>query len=112
MSARRTSPQAAIASTRSGRQWRGRRTAWIAVSAVVLVVAGALAWGALRRNPSATGPGGLPGAIGGPEIAQDVNTLVGRPAPLFTLEDSEGRPYAVNPGHGRPTALIFHMGIT
>jgi len=45
-------------------------------------------------------------------VAQDVNTLVGKPAPAFTLADSEGQRYAVAPGRGRPTVLIFHMGIT
>ena len=32
----------------------------------------------------------LPGPLGGPQVAMDVNTLVGRPAPAFTLSDSDG----------------------
>jgi hypothetical protein len=76
------------------------------------VLAGALSWTALRRNPEARSPRGLPGPIGGPDIAQDVNTLVGKPAPAFTLTDSEGMIYSVKPGHGRPAVLVFHMGIT
>jgi hypothetical protein len=75
----------------------------------MLAVVGVLAWTALPRAP---GPAGFPGPIGGPDIAQDVNTLVGRPAPAFTLTDSDGRAYAVKPGHARPTVLVFHMGIT
>ena|GEM_PF-2418120 len=112
MSTPRTSSRKPNESPRAGRQWRGRRTAWIAGIAAVLAAAGVYAWGALWSNPNAAGLGGLPGPSGGPDVAQDVNTLVGRPAPAFTLTDSEGRSYPVTPGHGRPTVLVFHMGIT
>jgi hypothetical protein len=61
---------------------------------------------------SGTGPGGLPGPLGGSSVAQDVNTLVGKSAPGFTLTDSEGQSYAVTPGQGKPQVLVFHMGIT
>ncbi len=67
---------------------------------------------ALRPRPDvALGPGGLPGPIGGPNVAQDVNTLVGKPAPAFTLPDSEGQTYTITPGQGKPLVLVFHMGI-
>ena len=85
---------------------------WAAGAAVVLIVAGALTWAAHRRSPEASGAGGLPGPLGGPDVAQDVNTLVDKPGPAFTLADSEGQPYPVRPGRGRPTVLVFHMGIT
>ncbi len=42
----------------------------------------------------------------------DVNTLVGKPAPAFTLSDSDGTSYAVTPGQGKRIVLISHMGIT
>jgi peroxiredoxin len=42
----------------------------------------------------------------------DVNTLVGKPAPAFTLSDADGRSYTVSPGQGRPLVLVSHMGIT
>jgi len=45
-------------------------------------------------------------------VAQDVNTLVGKPAPAFTLSDSDGKSYAVTPGQGKPLVLVSHMGIT
>jgi len=91
---------------------RARWAGWAASAILVLIVAAALTWGVLRRGGETAGPGRLPGPLGGPEIAQDVNTLVGRPAPAFTLADSEGRSYSVTPGHSRPTVLVFHMGIT
>lgn len=54
----------------------------------------------------------LPGPIGGPSVAMDVNTLVGKPAPNFTLSNSEGVAYPISPGGGTPLVLIFNMGIT
>lgn len=113
MSTRRASSRQSTAS-RSSRTppRRSRWAGWAAGAAVVLIVAGALTWGILQRNPGVSGAGGLPGPLGGPDVAQDVNTLVGRPGRAFTLADSEGKPYLVTPGHGRPTVLVFHMGIT
>jgi cytochrome oxidase Cu insertion factor (SCO1/SenC/PrrC family) len=83
-----------------------------AVAVFGLLLAGALISGMFHRSSGAVGPGGLPGPLGGPDVAQDVNTLVGKPATTFTLADSEGKRYAVTPGRGRPTVLVFHMGIT
>ena len=54
----------------------------------------------------------LPGPLGGPQVATDVNTLVGRPAPPFTLSDSEGQSFPISPGGGTRTVLIFNMGVT
>jgi len=71
-----------------------------------------VAWLALRPGAQTAGQGGLPGPLGGREIAQDVNTLVGKPAPAFILADSEGNSYPVTPGQGRPLVLVSHMGIT
>jgi hypothetical protein len=78
-------------------------------AAVVLLVG----WLALRPGPRvASGPSdGLPGPIGGANVAQDVSTLVGKPAPAFALSDSDGKTYTVTPGGGKPLVLVFHMGI-
>jgi len=114
MSTRRTPPRP----TTSGRgrttgvQQAGRAR-WIALLVVVAAMVGIITWQFLRpRAQTATSLGGLPGPIGGPEVAQDVNTLIGKPAPAFTLPDSEGKRYTVTPGQGRPVVLISHMGIT
>jgi hypothetical protein len=40
------------------------------------------------------------------------HTLVGRPAPAFTLSDSEGVSFPISPGGGIRTVLIFNMGVT
>ena len=61
---------------------------------------------------SSTSAVALPGPIGGPAVSMDVNTLVGRPAPAFTLSDSEERSFPISPGGGTRTVLIFNMGVT
>ncbi|MDQ7859387.1 MAG: hypothetical protein QN174_05630 [Armatimonadota bacterium] len=89
---------------------RPRRAApWrlLAVSAV-LAVAAAL-WLSLR--PGAPPKGAIPPPLGGPQIAQDVNTMLGRRGPAFSLPDGDGRTHAVTPGAtGRPLVVISHMG--
>jgi hypothetical protein len=73
-----------------------------------------------RPTPKSTTPGtlvtssglALPGPLGGPQVAMDVNTLVGRPAPSFTLSDSDGLSFPISPGGGTRTVLLFNMGVT
>jgi hypothetical protein len=104
MSARRRTPRAA-APPRSS----------LPIPAIVgVVVVAAIAAGAwlMLRSGEGAAPAGLPGPIGGSSVAMDVNTLVGKPAPAFTLSDSDGKSYAVTPGQGRPIVLVSHMGIT
>jgi hypothetical protein len=44
------------------------------------------------------------------EIGIPVTTLIGREAPVLEFPDAAGRPYRV-PERGRPTVLVFHMGL-
>jgi hypothetical protein len=85
----------------------------VGVAALVLAIAVG-AWVLFRPSAAGSGATGttLPGPIGGSSVAMDVNTLVGKPAPAFTLADSDGTSYAVTPGQGKPIVLITHMGIT
>ena len=39
-----------------------------------------------------------------------LKSLLGEQAPSFTLPDSEGQNYSVDPGDGEYHVLIFHMG--
>lgn len=102
----------------AGGRARQRRRAgpprWIwGVSAIIVLVGIVVVWQVARsRAETTTGPGGVPGPLGGSDVAQDVNTLIGKRAPGFTLPDSEGKAYSVTPGQGRPLVLVFHMGIT
>ena len=85
----------------------------LGLGAAGIVAAAYLVSLALRPSgETASSLSGLPGPLGGPEVAQDVNTLVGKRAPTFTLSDSEGKSYAVTPGQGKPVVLVFHMGLT
>jgi hypothetical protein len=53
----------------------------------------------------------VPPPIGGPDIAQDVNTMLGKRGPGFTLRDGDGRAYTIAPGGtNRPLVIISHMG--
>lgn len=91
---------------------REQRVRWGAIAAA-LVAVGVIAWLGLGRiTQNVDAPAALPGPEGGPRIAQDVGTLVGQPAPAFTLADAEGTSYTVTPGEGRPLVLVSHMGIT
>jgi hypothetical protein len=114
MSARRTPPRPATSGRgRAARTEQAGRARWIVLLVVVAAMVGIIAWQFLRpRAQTATSFGGLPDPIGGPEVAQDVNTLLGKPAPSFSLPDSEGKRYTVKPGQGQPVVLISHMGIT
>ena len=94
---------------------RSRRSP-VVVAGVAAVVFAIAVGGWLLFRPSAAGESvsgtGLPGPIGGSSVAVDVNTMLGKPAPAFTLLDSDGTSYAITPGQGRPIVLVSHMGIT
>ncbi len=77
-----------------------------AVSAITL--AGWIAVQAVRQRSfsSPLGP------LGGPGVAQDVDSLIGQKASVFSLRDPQGHLHTVVPGQGRPHVLIFHMVYT
>jgi hypothetical protein len=79
---------------------------WTGAGAIGLAL---LAWFALRSS-SPPSTGSIPGPIGDPSIAMDVNTLVGRRAPEFSLPDAEGKLHVIRPDQGRPIVLVLHMG--
>lgn len=91
----------------SGRRQPAKRarSGWVAFLGILVVaVLAAVVWWVLQGNRG--------GAADGldPAVGMDLRTLVGGPAPVLTLADAEGREYAV-PAPGRPTVLIFHMGL-
>jgi hypothetical protein len=73
---------------------------------LAVIVAG---WFVLVSVSSYAAPA-IPGPLGGPGVAVDVNTMLGKKAPSFTLRDSDGKQYNVVPGRGRPLVVISHMG--
>ena len=76
------------------RRRASRASWWIGGGAVVLA---ALVWLAVR--PSGVREVGIP-----------IATLVGEAAPALEFPDAAGQRYRV-PERGRPTVLIFHMGL-
>jgi len=83
-----------------------RQVLWVLVATAALSIIAWLAW-----RPSLEKPAGqIPGPAGGPSIAQDVNTLAGRPAPSFSLPDAESNMHTIQPGRGREIVIISHMG--
>lgn len=94
---------------------RGRRRsktpiAWWLGGSIVLIALVTGIWLASRDQQESTGAR-LPGPIGGRDVSQDVNTLIGMPAPSFTLVTASGERHTVPGGKGRPTLIIFHMGL-
>ncbi len=107
--------QKAKRDTRSARTERPRRRSWLiaVVAALVVIVAVVVLWPTLQSSGGATtATAGMPAPLGGPSVAVDVGTLVGKPAPALALSDSDGKSYAVSPGQGRALVLVSHMGIT
>lgn len=77
---------------------------------ISLLVVAALFLSSAASQPKVTP--NLPTPIGFPDTAQDVGSLIGQPAPAFTLTDDTGQPVTVTPGQtGRPIVLISHMGV-
>lgn len=97
------------AHSQHGARRRSAHLWWIPVMLVVVVGVG---WFVFRGSGPSPSPSGLPGPAGGRDVAQDVNTMAGQPAPSFTLSTAEGQTHDVRLGRGRPTVLIFHMGVT
>ena len=101
--------ECSIDSEYAQRTMKGRkrhRLLWGLV-AVVLIFA---AWFGIRPRPSSSAADSTLGPIGGPSIAQDVNTLVGQKAQPFNLPDATGAVWHIIPGQGHTVVLVFHMG--
>lgn len=82
---------------RTGRWRSGTTRWWIAAGLAVIALVGWLVWNALAPEPAAEAEG-------------VITTLVGKSGPGLRLPDADGRVHTV-PERGRPTVLIFHMGL-
>lgn len=86
-------------SAQAHRQRKGR-TGWLVLLAVVVAAGGVTAWSQLAPKAERDDP----------NVVVNLTTMVGKPAPAFTLANSEGEAHTVAPGDGRKYLLIFHMG--
>ena len=103
MSKRETMKSRKIQKNRRNWLWIGAGLVLLALVAVVM----------LRRvNPSApnTSSPDVAGNLPNSNSALNVGTLIGQPAPAFTLPDANGKPYNFQPGAGRRYVLAFNMG--
>jgi hypothetical protein len=108
MAKQRTTP------ARPRRSTQARSRLWLGIAGAILMVmvAGLIFWLNTQSTDETGAEVVLPTPIGFPDTAQDVGTKVGQPAPAFTLLDEAGQPVAVTPGQtGRPTVLVFNMGL-
>ena len=88
---------------------KGRKRHWTLWGLAVAILIFA-AWFGFRPRPSSNAADGTLASIGGPSIAQDVNTLIGQKAPPFSLPDANGIVRNIIPGQGHTVLLVFHMG--
>ena len=95
---------------RRGIQQQRRNWLWIGAGLMLLALVAVV--GLRRVMPSAPNisspdvAGNLPNS----NSALNVGTLIGQPAPAFTLPDANGKPYKFQPGAGRKYVLAFNMG--
>ena len=111
MSKRKDRVDPRVPPSRRSTRRAGKRFWWGIAAILILAVAITGGWLAFRGGEAPPSGVRLPGPAGGRDIAQDVNTLVGQRAPSFSLSTADGQTNAITPGRGRPTVLIFHMGI-
>ena len=103
MSKRETMKRRRIQKQQRNWLWIGAGLVLIALVAVVV----------LRRViPSApnTSSPDVAGNLPDTNSALNVGTLIGQPAPAFTLPDANGELYEFQPGAGRKYVLAFNMG--
>jgi len=91
-----------------------KRWLWIAGSAVgVILVAGLIWFAAANSAPRAmptTNSADIAAMLPNSDNGFNVGTMVGKPAPAFTLPDAQSKPYQFQPGNGKKYVLAFNMG--
>ena len=91
-------------------QEQRRRGLWMGAGLVLVALVAVVV---LRRViPSApnTNSPDVAGNLPNSSSALNVGTLIGQPAPAFTLPDANGQPYKFQTGDGRKYMLAFNMG--
>ena len=109
---------------------------WLAGGAVALLLVAALVWfasvnsaprvipntntmpgmvtdGTANTNSNANpyaNPSDIAVNLANSQNAFNVSTLVGKPAPAFTLTDAQGKPFTFQPGDGKKYVFAFNMG--
>lgn len=103
------SKREAMRHRRSQRQLRNRLWLGAGVALIILIAAVAVLRAVTTSAPNTNLPD-VAGNLRDTNTALNVGTLIGQPAPSFTLPDANGQPYQFQPGHGRKYVLVFNMG--
>ena len=77
--------------------------------ALIALVAVVVLRGVVPSAPNTSSPD-VAGNLPNTNSALNVGTLIGQPAPAFTLSDAKGQPYNFKPGTGHKYVLAFNMG--
>ncbi|MCI0549944.1 MAG: hypothetical protein L0287_03230 [Anaerolineae bacterium] len=103
MSKREMMRQRSSRQQRRNRLWMGTGLAAIALIAVAVLRT------VIPSAPNTDSPD-VAGNLPDTDSAFNVGTLIGQPAPAFTLPNANGEPYNFQPGDGRKYVLAFNMG--
>ena len=91
-------------------QQQRRNWLWIGTGLVLIALVAVVV---LRRviptAPNTSSPD-VAGNLPDTNSALNVGTLIGQPAPAFTLSDANGEPFNFQPGDGRKYVFAFNMG--
>ena len=97
-------------SKRRRSQEQRRRWLWMGAGLVLVVlVAVVVARRVIPSAPNTSSPN-VAGNLPNSSSALNVGTLIGQPAPAFTLMDANGQPYKFQAGNGHKYVLAFNMG--
>ena len=108
MSKDKTSKREMMKQRRSQTQ---RRTRLLIGAGLALIAFIAVVWlrTATPSEPNTDSPD-VAGNLPNTDSAFNVGTLIGQPAPAFTLPDANDEPYEFQPGDGRKYVFAFNMG--
>ena len=103
MSKREMNKQRRIQKQRRNWLWIGAGLAAIALIAVAVLRA------VIPSAPNTDSPD-VAGNLPNTNSALNVGTLIGQPAPAFTLPDANNKPYKFQAGNGHKYVFAFNMG--
>ena len=93
---------------RNQQQWRNRLWMGAGLAGIALITIVVLRT-VIPSAPNIDSPD-VAGNLPNTNSALNIGTLIGKPAPAFTLPDANGQPYKFEPGEGRKYVLAFNMG--
>ena len=91
-------------------QQQRRNWLWIGAGAVLIALVAVVVLRQVVPSAPNTSSPDVAGNLPNSSSALNVGTLIGQPAPAFTLPDANGQPYDFKPVAGRKYVLAFNMG--